>query len=221
MGTGWWIPPTPDNLIITAQSLASYSEDSDGDPLTFQVSSGPSSGQAVIAADGTITYFPNAGFSGTDSFQYVVNDGITNSPPVTVSIKVNVTPTGPNVIFAGFVMLPPPAPVVPTVLAPYKPVPSADPTVYYYNDLALAYNMGVINWPFQGSPPSPPGPIVGFPSLVGPITVGANSGTFPQLGRLSGLGAFYSGVALIPFDGGVVVQNYTIGLYLDVYVIRY
>jgi hypothetical protein len=40
------------------------------DPASLKINSGPASGTAVINADRTITYTPNAGFTGTDSFVY-------------------------------------------------------------------------------------------------------------------------------------------------------
>ncbi len=46
----------------------------------------------------TVTYTPNAGFDGVDSFTFTVNDGTDNSAPATVSITVqdNVAPTADN-----------------------------------------------------------------------------------------------------------------------------
>ena len=48
--------------------------DPDGDPLTTTLVSAPTNGTAVVNADGTITYTPDADFSGTDSFVYEVCD---------------------------------------------------------------------------------------------------------------------------------------------------
>ena len=47
----------------------------------------PAHGTAVVAADGTVTYTPDAGYTGTDSFDYVVTDG-TDSDTGTVTITV-------------------------------------------------------------------------------------------------------------------------------------
>ncbi|MDH4309802.1 MAG: Ig-like domain-containing protein, partial [Acidimicrobiia bacterium] len=40
--------------------------DPDGDPITFVVTGGPSSGLLDDCSDGACTYTPNAGFTGTD-----------------------------------------------------------------------------------------------------------------------------------------------------------
>jgi hypothetical protein len=51
------------------------------------------SGGADIAPGGTITYTPNAGYAGSDSFTVQVYDGVTSATRV---ITVNVTPTAPT-----------------------------------------------------------------------------------------------------------------------------
>ena len=44
----------------------------------------------MLNSDGSFTYTPNSGFSGTDTFTYKANDGQTDSNnPATVTIKVN------------------------------------------------------------------------------------------------------------------------------------
>ena len=74
--------------------------DADGDPLTAVVVSGPASGTAVVLANNSIQYTPALGFSGTDNFTYVADDGADQSLPVTVTITVNATPaTGERTFF--------------------------------------------------------------------------------------------------------------------------
>jgi len=64
----------------------------------------PTNGSAVINADGTITYTPNADFNGTDTFTYTVTvtnaDGTktTETPTVTVTVSpVNDVPVGKDI----------------------------------------------------------------------------------------------------------------------------
>jgi subtilisin-like proprotein convertase family protein len=71
--------------------------DPDGtlDPATVAVVSGPASGStSVNTTTGAITYVPNDGFSGMDSFSYTVrdNDGAVSNA-ATVSVTVNPAPT--------------------------------------------------------------------------------------------------------------------------------
>ena len=47
------------------------------------VTTGPANGTAVVKANGTITYTPGAGFSGTDSYDYQVCDTSTPRRSVT------------------------------------------------------------------------------------------------------------------------------------------
>jgi Bacterial Ig domain len=61
--------------------------DPNGDPLSFRVSSGPTNGTLSGTAP-ALSYTPNAGFTGSDSFSFVANDGVLDSPPATVSIGV-------------------------------------------------------------------------------------------------------------------------------------
>ena len=58
-------------------------------PLTVIVTGQPGHGTLDAHADGTFTYVPAAGFSGTDSFTYEVNNGHTSSIAQTVTLTVN------------------------------------------------------------------------------------------------------------------------------------
>src|SRR5262249_21887856 len=52
-------------------------------------------GTLVFNSDGSFTYTPNSGYSGTDSFTYVANDGALDSAPATVTLTVHATNTAP------------------------------------------------------------------------------------------------------------------------------
>jgi hypothetical protein len=61
--------------------------DPNNDPVTIITLTPPAHGSLVVNPDGTVTYTPNAGFTGTsDSFTYRVTDGMLESDPATVSI---------------------------------------------------------------------------------------------------------------------------------------
>ena len=62
--------------------------DADGDQLTAAVQSGPSHGTLSLNTNGSFTYTPTAGYVGGDSFSYTATDGLTSSPPATVSLSV-------------------------------------------------------------------------------------------------------------------------------------
>ncbi|WP_170330703.1 LamG-like jellyroll fold domain-containing protein [Ruegeria arenilitoris] len=70
--------------------------DVDGDALTVTLdpTSEPSNGVASVNADGTITYTPNTGFIGLDSFDYVLSDG--DGATSTATVTVNVTEEAPD-----------------------------------------------------------------------------------------------------------------------------
>lgn len=52
-----------------------FGYDVDGDPLHFSVSANPAHGTITINPDGTFTYTPEHGFTGTDTFQFLLSDG--------------------------------------------------------------------------------------------------------------------------------------------------
>jgi uncharacterized repeat protein (TIGR01451 family) len=62
--------------------------DPDGDPLTVSLVAPPADGSAVVNPDGTITYTPGPGFTGTDTFLYQVCDpsNACSTAQVTVTI---------------------------------------------------------------------------------------------------------------------------------------
>jgi hypothetical protein len=62
--------------------------DNDGDTLTIQSLSAPANGTAVLNPDKTITYTPNAGFVGTDTFLYTITDGHGETDTATVTVVV-------------------------------------------------------------------------------------------------------------------------------------
>jgi hypothetical protein len=71
-------------------------DDPDGDDLIVAAVTSPADGQAIANADGTVTYTPNAGFSGTDSFTYTLRDAGGASDIATVSIDVVAKTTEPE-----------------------------------------------------------------------------------------------------------------------------
>lgn len=74
-------------------SLTGTDPDSPALPLTFAVGTFPTHGVLSFfnAATGTVTYTPNAGYSGTDSFTFTVTNGSFTSAPATVNIGVTQT----------------------------------------------------------------------------------------------------------------------------------
>jgi VCBS repeat-containing protein len=87
-----YISVADSQLVIPAGSLLSNDSDPDSDSLIVVISSGPSSGTLTLNPNGSFTYVPNSGFTGTDSFQYFANDGYVNSNIATVTITVDDQP---------------------------------------------------------------------------------------------------------------------------------
>jgi CshA-type fibril repeat protein len=79
---------TNEDTPVTVPLLANDS-DLDGDPLTITAASAPN-GTVVINPDGTVTYTPNANFTGTDTITYTISDG--NGGTDTASATIIVRP---------------------------------------------------------------------------------------------------------------------------------
>jgi hypothetical protein len=87
-------------LGIVAPGVLGNDSDADGDALTAVLASGVASGSLALNGNGSFSYTPNAGFSGTDSFTYRAFDGVlqsnSTSVPITVNPAVNTPPLANN-----------------------------------------------------------------------------------------------------------------------------
>jgi choice-of-anchor B domain-containing protein len=81
---------TAENTVLTlsAPGVLNNDGDSDSDSLTAVLDTGPNNGTLSFNADGSFTYTPTFGFSGTDSFTYHASDGTDSSNITTVIIHV-------------------------------------------------------------------------------------------------------------------------------------
>ncbi len=75
-------------LTVPAPGVLANDTDADGDDLTATGATQPANGEVVLTADGSFTYTPDAGFSGTDTFTYTADDGTATSAVTTVTITV-------------------------------------------------------------------------------------------------------------------------------------
>ncbi|MEG4535110.1 cadherin-like domain-containing protein [Microcoleus sp. D2_18a_D3] len=83
-------------LSVTVPGVLANDSDVDLDTLTAAVAANPTQGSIALNKDGSFTYTPNAGFSGTDTFTYTVSDGIVSSEPATMTVNVNNNPPVAN-----------------------------------------------------------------------------------------------------------------------------
>jgi len=100
------LPPTANNDTATTDentpvniNVIANDTDSNGtiDPATVAITGNPANGTAVAHTDGTVTYTPDTGFDGTDTFTYTVNDNegaTSNQATVTVTVINTFTITG-------------------------------------------------------------------------------------------------------------------------------
>jgi large repetitive protein len=82
------ILPHETRAVDAAAGVLANDTDGDGDALTASLVSGPSHGLLTLAADGSFTYTPAAGYAGDDTFTYRAGDGLAPSDPATVTLHV-------------------------------------------------------------------------------------------------------------------------------------
>lgn len=83
---------TTQNTTLTVLSVFGNDTDPDGDLVRFGPNATqPANGSVAFGSGGTISYRPNDGFTGTDSFTYTVFDGIDVGNSATVTITVTGT----------------------------------------------------------------------------------------------------------------------------------
>jgi len=68
--------------------LTLQASDIDNDPLTYEITSPPTSGEITTIALGIVEYQPKTDFIGTDSFEFQVSDGTDTSNTAIVSIVI-------------------------------------------------------------------------------------------------------------------------------------
>lgn len=92
-----------DTLTATEDVIATYTatqlmaNDTDQENNPFQIVSvgNATHGKVTLNADKTITFAPDQDFNGDATFTYVINDGLLDSAPATVKIKVNAVNDAP------------------------------------------------------------------------------------------------------------------------------
>jgi VCBS repeat-containing protein len=85
-------------LTVAAAGVLINDTDADGDALTAVLGTAPAHGTLALSANGSFTYTPATGFSGTDTFTYVANDQASNSTPATVNVVVAPPPQVQSVV---------------------------------------------------------------------------------------------------------------------------
>lgn len=79
----------------TPRSVVLTGIDPRNESLTYAVKTPPAHG-SLTGTPPTLLYQPAADYFGSDAFSFVVNDGVQDSPPATVSIRIDPLPTAPS-----------------------------------------------------------------------------------------------------------------------------
>jgi len=89
-------PQSVSTLAEVSKDINLKGSDVDGDSLGYTVVSAPGNGTLFGIAP-ILTYRPNPGYTGVDTFVFLVSDGKANSAPATVTVIVNAQNDVPNV----------------------------------------------------------------------------------------------------------------------------
>jgi len=80
--------PVDTALNVTAPGVLANDTDVDSATLTASLVTGPTQGVLTLNADGSFTYTPNTGATGSDTFTYVASDGLAPSANTLVTITI-------------------------------------------------------------------------------------------------------------------------------------
>lgn len=87
-GPGTYAIAHDNNLVAAAPGVLAYASDAAGYLLTASLVTESTNGVVALSGNGSFTYYSTPGFVGMDSFVYMVNDGVANSSPATITINV-------------------------------------------------------------------------------------------------------------------------------------
>jgi VCBS repeat-containing protein len=84
--------------VDAAHGVLANDTDTEQDPLTAVLVSGPSNGSLTLNADGSFSYTPNSSFAGQDSFTYLARDvdGASTTATVTINLQTLQPPVAVN-----------------------------------------------------------------------------------------------------------------------------
>jgi VCBS repeat-containing protein len=85
-------------LTVATPGVLANDSDAEGDPLTAELVDGPAHGLLVLNPDGSFSYTPESGFTGSDSFTYQANDG--QGAGNVATVELTVTPQGTTIPIA-------------------------------------------------------------------------------------------------------------------------
>ncbi|MGE5358638.1 MAG: Ig-like domain-containing protein [Bacteroidales bacterium] len=89
---------TPANtpLSVAASGVLANDTDADGNALTATRVAVPSHGSLTLSPNGSFTYTPTVGYSGSDSFTYTASDGTATSNIATATLTITAAPPPPT-----------------------------------------------------------------------------------------------------------------------------
>ncbi len=101
-GNDSYTTPYASPLTVPSPGVLSNDHDTqDNDPLAASLVKGPAHGDVTLNPNGSFTYTPALGFSGTDTFTYKADDAMNVSAPATVSVTVAAPPQGVQAVSGG------------------------------------------------------------------------------------------------------------------------
>jgi hypothetical protein len=81
-----------DSLAVAAPGVLANDSDANGDAMTVRLAGNAAHGTVTLQPNGSFSYKPASGFTGTDEFTYIASDGTRESAAATVKIAVGEAP---------------------------------------------------------------------------------------------------------------------------------
>jgi hypothetical protein len=119
--------PARTTLVVPAPGVLANDTDADGDALIAEIDGGGVSGSLDLDSNGAFRFSPGGGFTGSQSFQYRVWDGVSWST-ATVTLTVATPTPSPTPTPTPTPLLPVPPPPLPSLSVPsLAPLPTLGP----------------------------------------------------------------------------------------------
>lgn len=177
-----------DTLLADVGVLLLNDNQAEGDSLVAILLQGPSNGTLTLQRDGSFSYIPNAGFTGTDSFTYAARttnflpevftvDSTQSTITFTVSLSTifgSGTDTDVSPVRGSIV-----ADVTPNT-SPFTDVHTTALDLELIEGLALSYNWGIFNAAGLDMNTEPGAMRLSFAEAGAPTTIAQDTGLFSQ-----------------------------------------
>ena len=92
MNDAYWAITGQELDVSAVNGVLANDANADANPCSASLVTAPAHGQLTLYADGSFSYLPNNGYTGTDTFSYTATDGHATSAPAAVTLTITAIP---------------------------------------------------------------------------------------------------------------------------------